>query len=348
MQKENTIDLTQVGPEEIRKVKSDLEIGKNRKESVRTLLSWFGFQRRGVWVSNTINSILKTHQIETDPDFNEGWVDDFIEFKVSSPEEVDPGTELCKFDAHPFVPEIGALNSAKRSVISVCRDDCISKAISLMLMNDFSQLPVLQNSRHLDGIISWKSIGSYYYKNGSQPDFVRDCIETIVEIVDSNMHLSAAIQKIVENEFVLVKGKDNSIQGIVTNSDVTEQYREISQAFLFVGEIENFIRSILNGKFTQKQLREATDPSIPNREIFSISDLSFGEYVRIFQHPELWSILGLHLDRSVIADRLETIRQIRNQIMHFHRDGISEDDIVILKETADFFRNIIPETKLPK
>ena len=43
------------------------------------------------------------------------------------------------------------------------------------------------------------------------------------------------------------------------------------------------------------------------------------------------------MGRATFTKRLDEIREIRNDVMHFHPDGISDDDTETLRETARFF-----------
>ena len=55
---------------------------------------------------------------------------------------------------------IGKLAAANRQTQSVTPDASLSEAVTLMLLHDFSQLPVMQGDRQVKGVISWQSIGS--------------------------------------------------------------------------------------------------------------------------------------------------------------------------------------------
>ncbi len=344
---EETIELSNPTPAEILSLRKDLDQGEQREESVRTLLAWFGFQRRGVWVSEQIRSMLQANGITTEPDFNSGWIDSRISFKLAQDsEESATGSEpkddpICKIKSGAFVPKIGMLKSANKLPVSVCRDDQIEKAVSLMLMNDYSQLPVLQGGRKVDGIISWKTIGGYYSKHSKQALVVRDCIESFVEVVEYETPLFEVTKKVIDNEYVLVRSKDQLIKGIVTTSDVSDQFRELSEAFLLVGEIENAVRQLLSGKFRLSEIQKAINTEDAERLVTSLTDLTFGEYVRIFQNHDSWEKLKLSLDRESFCERLDTVRKIRNEIMQFRPDGISPEDIQTLADTARFLRLIV-------
>ena len=57
------------------------------------------------------------------------------------------------------VPQLQVLPAAKRSPLTVSREDSLRYAEAQMLLNDYSQLPVMSGERTVDGLISWKSIG---------------------------------------------------------------------------------------------------------------------------------------------------------------------------------------------
>ena len=63
--------------------------GTSRRTSVRNLLSWFDFQRRGEWVVYTVRQALKEARLRTSPDFADvdgvGF-DSFVEFELDPSE----------------------------------------------------------------------------------------------------------------------------------------------------------------------------------------------------------------------------------------------------------------------
>lgn len=54
----------------------------------------------------------------------------------------------------------------------------------------------------------------------------------------------------------------------------------------------------------------------------------------------IWNKLHLLLDRSSFCIRLEEIRSIRNKVMHFHPDGISDEDREILRKTRQMLQGL--------
>jgi CBS domain-containing protein len=118
---------------------------------VRKILSWLGVSRRGNKVNWRIRRALELAGLETIPEFEWTYINFPVRFvKIGSDKELEAST----------IYRIDSLESANQKPISVKPDSLISEATTLMLTNDFSQLPVMTTARDVKGIVSWKSIGS--------------------------------------------------------------------------------------------------------------------------------------------------------------------------------------------
>ena len=233
---------------------------------------------------------------------------------------------------------VSKLAAANRIPVSVQPDSTITEAVTLMMANDFSQLPVLSGERNVKGVVSWRSIGSRLAL-GQRPVAARDAMETHAE-VSADASLFAAIPVIVEHQYVLVRGADQRIIGIVTTSDLSVQFRQLAEPFLLLGEIENHLRRLINARFAAAELAAAQDPSDSARTIETAADLTFGEYKRFLEEPERWSRLEIQIDRNSFIGLLEKVREIRNDVMHFDPDGIPDGDLEILRDFARFLRTL--------
>ena len=159
------------------------------------------------------------------------------------------------------------------------------------------------------------------------------------QIIQIEASLFSAIEIIAEHDYVLVRARDRSIRGIVTASDLSHQFRQLAEPFLLIGEIENHVRRLIHGKFTVDELGEARDDE-DDRLVEGISDLTFGEYVRLLQDKDRWKKLKLEIDRREFIKGLDGIRQIRNDVMHFDPDGLSDSDMKALRDFAGFLRKL--------
>lgn len=322
-------------------ISAQIEKGETpQKISVRDFLGWFSAQRRGYYIVGDIERALKKYDLVTRPNFVFAYIDADISFSRTPREEpkVEKASEAVGKRVGDPTYRIGKLASANRAPLSVKPDATLSEAITFMLSNDYSQLPVMTSERNVKGIISWSSIGSRLAL-GKTCEYVRDCMDQYVEI-SSETSLFDAIDDIISNQYVLIRGMDSTITGIVTTSDLSVQFQQLGEPFLLLGEIENYIRKMIQDKFTPEELLEARDPKDAERDVHSVEDLTFGEYVRLLENPDRWSNLGLSIDRTIFIKQLEQIRMIRNDVMHFDPDGIADSDLEILRDFVRFLQGL--------
>lgn len=79
--------------------------------------------------------------------------------------------------------------------------------------------------------------------------------------MSSEDSLFAVIPAIIEYGYVLIRAIEKSISGIVTASDLSLQFRQLAEPFLLLGEIEQHIRRLIEGKFTKAELEGARNPT---------------------------------------------------------------------------------------
>ena len=307
--------------------------------TARAFIRWFGAERRSYWNVKMIREALSESRLATVPDFESVYIDSPISFVSAPKKKTDGPQEEIPPDVYADPTyRIGKLASANQELVSVKPDDPVAKAVMLMITHDYSQLPVMTSERRVSGIVSWESLGSQLAL-GKEPKSIRDCTVPHKEI-SSDTYIFAAVDDIIANQYVLIRGPDNLIKGIVTTSDLSLQFRQLGEPFLLLGEIENYIRLIIQGTFTKTQLAAACAPSETAREVQSPADLTIGEHLRLLQNPDNWKKLALPLDREIFVQKLEDIRRIRNDVMHFDPDGIVAEDIAKLREFVRLLHNL--------
>ncbi len=158
--------------------------------------------------------------------------------------------------------------------------------------------------------------------------------------INADASLFQAIPLIVQYQYVLIRGSDNKIAGIVTASDLSLQFQQLAEPFLLLSEIESDIRRILDGKFDAKELSAVSDSTNTQRALNSVADLTFGDYVRLLESPDGWKKVNLPLDRKTFVDQLDTVREIRNDVMHFDPDGVTPGDLERLRDFARFLQRL--------
>ena len=343
-------------PHQLLAVQKDIAAGKRRWAKVKTLLSWFGQKGRGKHVVQTIQAALNEAGLITRPKFTAGGVHAYIEFVTLSetcdsavaectdepgtgdgnePDDEDQAESSDGGDAgdrpssRPAASKfrIGMLEAANRpdEILTIKRDKTVEEATTLMMMHRYSQLPVTQDMRRIDGMISWRSMGRVRAR-GDACEYVRDCLEP-VRILEQDAPFFDAVDTITEREVVLVRGKDRTITGIVTTSDLSRGFHQKAEPFLLLEEVEDRIRILISRNLAAAEIKRAKDPADDTREIDDVADLTFGEYIRLLESPENWKKLRLEIDRTLFIGLLTDVREVRNDVMHFRPDSSEPEDL---------------------
>lgn len=307
--------------------------------------AYLGYSRRGWKVVETVNKMLDEHDVLCDPEFSSAWFYGQIEIKPKPKIRTSNQKEIEDTDPTPRLSLLKAANLNKiketgkgNGLIYVTRDTLLNEAITLMILNDFSQLPILSGQRDVDGIISWKSIGRSLAL-GKKCITVSDCKDDVV-ILSYDEPLFNAVRFVLEKDFVLVRQKDKTISGIVTMTDIGEQFISMAEPFLIIEQIENHIRKILDQKFTTEELNLQHSQIEKPKEIKTLADMSFGHYIKIIEDPEKFSKLKININRPLFVNQLDEVRKIRNDVMHFDPDGITSESLELLRQTVNFLHTL--------
>ena len=300
--------------------------------TVRELLNRFSKRKRGESINNRIRNGLEEFQLHTSPDFANAWLDSEITIAL------DPDVSGAPRTPHASDPtlRIGALEAANKKLVSVKPDSALNEAKTKMKMGGYSRLPVMRNERDIKGIVTWQHIGAC----GPECTHVRDCMER-AEVIPGETRLLDAMRMVSEHGYVLVQAKDRTVTGIVTATDLLRFFRDLAGPFLLIGEIEGHLRNLIHRKFTREQLQVASGEG---RTIEGSADLTLGGYVRLLGNRANWERLGLDLHREEFIRCLESVRHIRNEVMHFSPDGLDEDARKEIRTVARFFDHELART----
>lgn len=303
------------------------------KLSVRRLLGLFGYAKRGRLVNAGIRNALEDNGLRTTPDFESVWIDREISIELDR-ESMNGSESAVAFD-DPTV-RIDALAAAHHRPEVVDPDKPLHDATTVMLLNDYSQLPVTKNRRKIRGMITWKSIGSRL-SSGVECNLVRHCMNPDVQEVRLGTPLLDAVSAIASHGYTLVRSSTDEIVGIVTTSDLSREFHELASPFLLIGEIEKYLHTLVHGRFTTEELQAALPEGLTAT---GTADLTLGGYCRLLQKPANWDKLRLEFSRELFVDRLEAVRQIRNEVMHFRPDGLDPEKQQVLQGLVAFFRHL--------
>lgn len=309
------------------------EIQENRDTefnmSPREFLSYFHCEKRTKGNTARIDNFLNSKNLETEPHYSSVWIDGTIKLKHKA-------RARSKSDRDPIL-RISILPSANKPPITINRDAKLSEAITLMMMHNFSQLPVMSNPKNVAGLITWETIGNGI-TNGISSNEVKDFLKNHVVKLELDTPLLEAIRTVIKEEIVIVLKKDKSLSGIVTITDISSQFFTLTEPFLLLEKIENLIRLLLDEKFLLEDLESVC---FDGEKAEFIDDLNFGQYIRLIEKETNWQKLNLSIERIPFIKQLDKIRNIRNDIMHFDSEGITIEQREDLNNMANFLYELI-------
>ena len=233
---------------------------------------------------------------------------------------------------------IGELEAAARQPTTVKPGDLLETATAIMRDENFSQLPVMTDDSEVVGMITWKSIGLATSIDGSQ-QFVHECMDRHVLEAGIDDPLLSATSDIAEHDYVLIRGDDGSVTGIVTASDFAVEFKQLAEPFLVIEEIETHLRQLISGRFCVDELKGAV-AKWRRKYVHSPDDLNLGAYRPLLDESKHWDRLGLDICKDIFLDSLDSVTEIRNHLMHFRPGGPEPGQLKKLDEVAKFFREM--------
>ncbi|MCP4966000.1 MAG: hypothetical protein GY926_12285 [bacterium] len=321
--------------------KAAAQSGSPHQIPVRTLLTNWGINRRWSSSNKRIQATLTEAGLVTVPDFTVGGIDQIVTIELASSHgSTEPGDIPAESATEPVTLVVGHLASATGGVEAVGPADDLLRAQTIMQINDYSQLAVMKTEHQLKGAVSWESIAKARIQN---PDAdLSLCMDVEPPVVKGDDPLLDIVPSIVEAGFVFVKGAHNTITGIVTTADLSDQFAGLARPFLLVGEIEQWLRVCLDEAFTPDELLEYLVPDDADREVEGAHSLTLGEIERVLESPSAWDQMGWPADRVAFHQSLDEVRLIRNGIMHFSPDPVADQDLKRLTTFLAYLRLIVP------
>lgn len=310
-------------PEILQLIKQDKK--KSFPITPRKLFNYLGFERRTWGNCQAVDEFLNQNNLEVEPGYNDVWIDSVISIR----HKAVAGT---KQQSDPIL-RVRLLESANNIPTYIDNSATLDKAISIMLLNDYSQLPVTNNGlRGLCGYISWKTIGNALI-HGVNTNIVKDYVNPNIQILSPESTLLESICVVYRHDFAVIVSKNNELSGVVTTADISSEFIRMTEPFVLIGEIENLLRVILNGKVLLEKIKEKCKL---DHNVNSLDELSFANYLELLSDDDIWPQLSISGDKKTVCERLEDVRMIRNEVMHSRPDGVCDDDIEKLRLFVQF------------
>ncbi|WP_211274673.1 CBS domain-containing protein [Corynebacterium sphenisci] len=326
----------------------DSSEGDVLKISIRDILGYWGYYRRNARIVEEITSALVDGGLFVKPSISDGAIDSVVaitpienrggeqeapEERPDDVEQADMSTILTLEGGVKYV--IGTMPSAQCEVTVTTTDEELAQAVTKMVINDYSQLPVVDDENHLLGAITWPQISLGLI--AGTPKTVGEVCQTAPSVTSQDELLSK-IDTIHYEGFVVVCDRENRVTGIVTSSDLASRFREDYGPIALLDEIERRLRHRFEEKTTIDEMRRLGVRV--GREGYSL-----GNYAKAMSIEDCWDIVGWPaLDRKTVADLMEEVRLIRNSLMHFSPDPLQKDQVAKIEKAVRLFRRTIPIT----
>ena len=236
---------------------------------------------------------------------------------------------------------VGDLIGDLSSLETIKADQPIREALRKMCTKKYSQLPVIQGKNCI-GAVTLESILTLLAREDAQGNVgigfmdwpVRRFVDDHAEPVQIEDDLLKHVEVMAEKGFVIV-GSGSNLESLVTNYDLVHFFKEETEIFLMLREIETCLRFIVRKSLSKRKLMEALH-SIKRKEGSSPSctnDLSFDELRQLICGN--WKPLKRTFsEKEKIDKQLIKIRDLRNRVFHF-RDQVTKNEFDFIKKIRD-------------
>ena len=322
---------------------SDLVASAPRSLTVREVLDFWGYRRRTARIVEEVTDELTELGLLAVPSIAEGWIDGRVEI-VPMPGQTGDSAEATTADSGAvdaaestaeaviggFVPySVSTIDTAECEVMAFGPSDSLGAAVTKMALNDYSQAAVTDDHGKLLGCVSWESIALAW--TSGTPATVKDAMRAAPSTSPED-DLLGQIDQIFKHGFVFVRGHGGEAQGIVTAADLSRRFGYDHRPIVLLDEIERRLGSRIRGAFSIDELK-AEGVHIKSYGV------TLGNYVAALSKASVWNRLNWPgLDQSEFHAQLNRVRDIRNQLMHFSPDPITQGEINLLENTARVLR----------
>ncbi|MYZ37567.1 MULTISPECIES: CBS domain-containing protein [unclassified Streptomyces] len=230
----------------------------------------------------------------------------------------------------PVLVTVGRLPSARNELKTVRLTDPLSRAVELLSENAYDQLPVLDDDGHLRGSVTWREIGA---TNRPATALVRDAAVLKVRSIRTDEPMVDCLADVADHGCVFVVNPDGSLSGIVTGHDLAHRFEQELRPYALIQELELRLRRALRKALMQvKEIHGAYGlPGDPARIVkLANQGMNFSDYITLLKRDDVWRATGWQFPQQSFAERMDRVRKIRNETMHFHTSD--DDRISAVKE----------------
>ncbi|MEU4209176.1 CBS domain-containing protein [Streptomyces sp. NPDC026206] len=323
------------------------------------LLDLFGERVRRPWNVYDIAKVLTDAGLATLPDFATCGVGDRVQIvalatAVSPTPQSDDAAEdePLPSGALPRRLLIGDLPSARDGVHCVHANAALTQATFLMRRQGCDQVPVTTGMTALHGVVTWRSL-ALMYERRKEPTLENAMQQDSLPTADVRDEFFGCLPTLREQGYLLVRGEDGALCGIVTQAHVVDRFESAARPFFLLGDIESLLRRWLGATLSTDAVKAVQTTKKAEQRTGKVEDLVFGDYVRLLDGEQKktamaqladlnWTALGCEsLDRVQFVRHLQRVQAIRNRIAHFDAEPLPPESMRELTAFAALLRDYV-------
>lgn len=330
-----------IAKDELLRDATSRRVGDFLKIAVQDLLACWGYRVRDYDSVPHIEKELADAGLATEPSLEKAPSGGVIRlvplgFAPAAPQE--PHGEFEEADEARFTfPQAALLirhiPSATAEVISVTPHDPLQLARDKLRGEGCHHVAVLAAPNDLRGVVTWESI--IRASVGSGEPTLSDAAED-PEMVKLDGNLLNELPRIDRKGFAVACDDQNRVRSLVTTGDVSRYLEHLVRPYFLVGEIERRLRRQIALQFTQEDLK------VVFRNVRSVHDFVFKQYEQLLTDADRWRQMSWSCDYGYFLGKLHEVRLIRNKIMHFKPQPLTQDELATLENAARFIRDLGP------
>jgi predicted transcriptional regulator len=214
----------------------------------------------------------------------------------------------------------------KPRLITVDYEAKLQDATKIMVEREFSQLPV-EKGKKIVGVISFGSVVKTLHLMKESIEFSKLMVKDFMEIdspIDAK-DLFEILNTLADKSFILIETntKPTGVD-IITSYDALNYFREYSENFLMLNDIESNLRGIISEKYNRSAFKEKAKIIFENgnqkgkrKPPKVVEKMTFGNCIYFISSD--WDQFGSSFGNEIIFNSLTNrARNIRNKICHFN------------------------------
>lgn len=334
---------------------------------VAQLLAAFGKTKRSLNNNKTIAKALAACKLTTSPKFTAVGINEQIQIilrpkKLKTAPEVNRGSERSPIITYGMLKcvemqrklrhagaEIAPRPNASYPKWFVKPREPLEAAVVILSQQDVDYVPVGESEDNFTTVISWDEVAIKDVQGMRRSKILCEQVKNQAIFVDESDSVYDSKNLIQKHGYVIVKNDKGRSFAIVRASDLAQELLALTESFLLLHEIENLIRMIID---TANPSQEEIDACIEERDRnkgITVDRMTFSNYCSLLRKgPEIFGkkLMRIKITKELstqMAISLESIRETRNMIMHFHPDENDDGAKGRLSKARDFIRKFANE-----